>query len=76
MMARLKKLGIDKSNPDDLTEEERSKFARLNINRETLTWRRATDTNDRILRGSPSAKALLKKISTWRPVFTSPWPAN
>jgi formyltetrahydrofolate synthetase len=51
MLGRLKKLGIDKTDPNDLTEEERSRFARLNINRETLTWRRATDTNDRLLRG-------------------------
>jgi formyltetrahydrofolate synthetase len=50
MMGRLKNLGIDKTDPDELTEEERRKFARLNVNRKTLTWRRATDTNDRILR--------------------------
>ena len=50
MTGRLKNLGIDKTDPNDLTEEERSKFARLNVNRSTLTWRRATDTNDRILR--------------------------
>ncbi|MGI6741255.1 MAG: formate--tetrahydrofolate ligase [Brevefilum sp.] len=51
MMGRLRNLGIEKTDPDDLTEEERRKFARLNINRETLTWRRAVDTNDRMLRG-------------------------
>jgi hypothetical protein len=28
MLRRLKKLGIDKTNPDDLTLEERSKFVR------------------------------------------------
>ena len=51
MLGRLKNLGIEKTDPDDLTEEERRRFARLNVNRETLTWRRAVDTNDRMLRG-------------------------
>lgn len=51
MFGRLKNLGIEKTDPNDLTEEERKRFARLNIDRSTLTWRRATDTNDRMLRG-------------------------
>jgi len=51
MFKRLKKLGIDKTNPDDLTEEEIKKFARLDIDRETITWRRVLDVNDRHLRG-------------------------
>ena len=51
MFARLRKLGIDKTNPNDLTPEERSKFARLDIDPETITWRRVLDTNDRMLRG-------------------------
>ncbi|MCB2210424.1 formate--tetrahydrofolate ligase [bacterium] len=50
MQGRLKNLGIDKTDPNELTEEERKRFVRLNIDRDTLTWRRATDTNDRILR--------------------------
>lgn len=51
MYRRLKKLGIDKTNPDDLTEEEVAKFARLDFDRETITWRRVLDVNDRHLRG-------------------------
>jgi formyltetrahydrofolate synthetase len=51
MFARLHKLGIDKTNPNDLTPEERSKFARLDIDPDTITWRRVLDTNDRMLRG-------------------------
>ena len=51
MLGRLKNLGIDKTDPNALTEEERRRFVRLNVNRDTLTWRRATDTNDRLLRG-------------------------
>ncbi len=50
MFGRLKNLGITKRDPNDLTEEERRRFVRLNVDRKTLTWRRATDTNDRILR--------------------------
>jgi methylenetetrahydrofolate dehydrogenase (NADP+)/methenyltetrahydrofolate cyclohydrolase/formyltetrahydrofolate synthetase len=51
MFKRLKKLGIDKTNPDDLTEEEYTRFARLDIDPETITWRRVLDVNDRHLRG-------------------------
>ncbi|KAF7197816.1 C-1-tetrahydrofolate synthase, cytoplasmic [Pseudocercospora fuligena] len=51
MFKRLKKLGIDKTNPDDLTPEEITKFARLDIVPETITWRRVLDVNDRHLRG-------------------------
>ncbi|MBL8088792.1 MAG: formate--tetrahydrofolate ligase [Anaerolineales bacterium] len=50
MLRRLKKLGINKTNPDDLTPEERSKFARLDIDESTITWRRVVDINDRFLR--------------------------
>jgi formyltetrahydrofolate synthetase len=51
MFRRLKKLGIHKSNPDDLTAEERGRFARLDIDPETITWQRVVDVNDRFLRG-------------------------
>jgi methylenetetrahydrofolate dehydrogenase (NADP+)/methenyltetrahydrofolate cyclohydrolase/formyltetrahydrofolate synthetase len=50
MLKRLKKLGIKKTNPDDLTPEERSRFARLDIDPASITWRRVIDTNDRFLR--------------------------
>ena len=50
MLKRLQKLGIDKTDPNDLTEAEISRFARLDIDPETLTWRRVVDTNDRMLR--------------------------
>ena len=51
MFRRLKKLGIDKTKPDDLTAEEQGRFARLDIDPDSITWRRVTDTNDRFLRG-------------------------
>jgi len=51
MLGRLKKLGIDKTDPADLTPEERSRLVRLDIDPDTITWRRVVDTNDRFLRG-------------------------
>ncbi|HTX93041.1 MAG TPA: formate--tetrahydrofolate ligase [Anaerolineales bacterium] len=50
MLKRLQKLGIDKSDPNELTPQERSRFARLDIDPASLTWRRVLDTNDRFLR--------------------------
>lgn len=50
MLRRLKKLGINKTNPNDLTPEECSCFARLDIDESTITWRRVIDINDRFLR--------------------------
>ena len=38
MFKRLEKLGITKTNPDDLTEEEVSRWARLDIDPEKITW--------------------------------------
>lgn len=51
MRTRLQKLGIAKTDPNDLTAEERGKFARLDIDPDSITWRRVMDTNDRFLRG-------------------------
>jgi len=50
MLRRLKKLGIAKTDPNELTPAERSRFARLDIDPDTITWRRVVDTNDRFLR--------------------------
>ena len=50
MLRRLRKLGISKTDPNQLTPEERSRFARLDIDPDSITWRRVTDTNDRMLR--------------------------
>ena len=57
MLRRLKKLGIEKSNPDDLTPEEYGRFARLDIDPDTITWRRVLDVNDRHLRQITVGKA-------------------
>uniref|UniRef100_A0A8C0FM30 formate--tetrahydrofolate ligase n=1 Tax=Bubo bubo TaxID=30461 RepID=A0A8C0FM30_BUBBB len=48
--ARLRRLGISKTDPGTLTEEEINKFARLDIDPSTITWQRVVDTNDRFLR--------------------------
>jgi formyltetrahydrofolate synthetase len=50
MLRRLRKLGISKTDPNELTPEERSRFARLDIDPASITWRRVVDTNDRMLR--------------------------
>lgn len=50
MLKRLKKLGIDKTSPDDLSPEEINRFARLDVDLSTITWNRVLDTNDRFLR--------------------------
>lgn len=66
MLKRLENLGIDKTDPDELTEEERSRFVRLNIDPDTITWMRGLDTNDRYLREitvgqSPTEKGMERR---------------
>jgi formyltetrahydrofolate synthetase len=50
MLRRLQRLGIHKTDPNELTPEERRRFARLDIDPDSITWRRVVDTNDRFLR--------------------------
>lgn len=69
MFRRLKKLGIEKTNPDDLTEEEIHRFARLDIDPDTITWRRVLDVNDRHLRGITVGEAPSEKGFTRRTAF-------
>lgn len=64
MFRRLKKLGINKTNPDDLTPEEVTRFARLDIDPDTITWRRVLDVNDRHLRGVTVGTAPTEKGQT------------
>ena len=66
MLRRLKKLGIAKTDPNELTPKERSRFARLDIDPDSLTWRRVVDTNDRFLRSitigqGPEEKGLTRQ---------------
>ncbi|KAL3519137.1 hypothetical protein ACH5RR_021726, partial [Cinchona calisaya] len=46
----IKKLGISKTRPEELTPQEIKKFARLDIDPSSITWRRVMDINDRFLR--------------------------
>lgn len=39
-LRRLQRLGINKTEPDSLTEDEIKRFSRLNINRDTISWNR------------------------------------
>ena len=64
MFRRLRKLSITKTNPDDLTQDEIHRFARLDIDPETITWRRVLDVNDRHLRGITVGQASTEKGST------------
>ncbi len=50
MLRRLKRLGIDKTDPSELTQEERARFARLDIDIDSISVRRVVDTSDRFLR--------------------------
>lgn len=50
MLRRLKKLGIEKTDPNILTAEEKSRFARLDVDYSGVQWRRVIDINDRMLR--------------------------
>jgi methylenetetrahydrofolate dehydrogenase (NADP+) / methenyltetrahydrofolate cyclohydrolase / formyltetrahydrofolate synthetase len=66
MVRRLKKLGIEKTDPNELTPAERSRFARLNIDPDSISWRRVVDTNDRFLRSitigeGPEEKGMTRK---------------
>lgn len=51
MQHRKKKLGIETDDPDQMTEEQKSAFVRLDIDPDSITWKRVVDTNDRFLRG-------------------------
>lgn len=61
MFPRLRKLGISKDNPADLTDEEISRFVRLDIDPETVQWNRVVDVNDRFLRSIDIGKSATEK---------------
>lgn len=51
MIDRLERLGIEERDPEQLSEEDKGRFARLDIDPDTITWQRVLDTCDRHLRG-------------------------
>jgi formyltetrahydrofolate synthetase len=61
MLERLQKLGINKTDPNQLTTEEIHKFVRLDLDPTSITWRRVIDINDRYLRGIVIGKGALEK---------------
>uniref|UniRef100_A0A452S6Z9 C-1-tetrahydrofolate synthase, cytoplasmic n=1 Tax=Ursus americanus TaxID=9643 RepID=A0A452S6Z9_URSAM len=61
---RLQRLGIEKTDPTTLTDDEINRFARLDIDPETITWQRVLDTNDRFLRKITIGQAPTEKGHT------------
>lgn len=61
LLRRLKKLGIDKTDPASLTEDEIRRFARLDVDPDTITWKRVLDVNDRHMRGIIAGNAPTEK---------------
>ena len=67
-LRRLKRLGIEKTDPYALTPDEIRRFARLNIDPHNVVWTRVLDVNDRYLRKitiglSPTEKNLTRDTS-------------
>ncbi|XP_012285427.1 C-1-tetrahydrofolate synthase, cytoplasmic [Orussus abietinus] len=67
-LKRLRKLGIEKTDPKALTPEEQKRFARLDVDPNSITWPRVVDVNDRFLRKitigqSPTEKGLTRETS-------------
>ncbi|KAF2314511.1 hypothetical protein GH714_027163 [Hevea brasiliensis] len=57
---------LDLTKPEDLTAQEVKKFARLDIDPDSITWRRVMDVNDRFLRKitigqGPEEKGMLRE---------------
>jgi len=63
-LRRLKKVAIDKTDPNSLTDEEITRFSRLNIDVSTITWNRVVDVNDRFLRKITIGKSDTEKGMT------------
>ena len=76
MLRRLQKLGIAKTNPDELTPEEITRFVRLDIDPDAITWRRVVDTNDRMLREITIGEGARRRGAPARPATTSRSPVR
>ncbi|KAM6953869.1 monofunctional C1-tetrahydrofolate synthase, mitochondrial [Aplochiton taeniatus] len=63
-IARLKRLGITKSDPSSLTPQEVTSFVRLDLDPSKVTWQRVVDTNDRFLRKVTVGQASTEKGHT------------
>ncbi|XP_023692733.2 monofunctional C1-tetrahydrofolate synthase, mitochondrial isoform X1 [Paramormyrops kingsleyae] len=68
-IARLRRLGIEKSDPGTLTAEEIRSFVRLDLDPAKVTWQRVIDTNDRFLRKITVGQAGTEKGMTRQAQF-------
>jgi methylenetetrahydrofolate dehydrogenase (NADP+)/methenyltetrahydrofolate cyclohydrolase/formyltetrahydrofolate synthetase len=50
MRRRLEKLGIESEKPSDLSDEDKERMFRLNIDPDSIQWRRVIDVSDAALR--------------------------
>ncbi|MEJ2735944.1 MAG: formate--tetrahydrofolate ligase [Anaerolineae bacterium] len=50
MRKRLEKLGIESEKPSDLSDEDKERMFRLNIDPDSIQWRRVVDVSDAALR--------------------------
>ena len=50
MRKRLEKLGIESEKPSDLSDEDKERMFRLNIDPDSVQWRRVVDVSDAALR--------------------------
>ena len=68
---RLERLGIKLvDDAEQLNEEERKRFSRLNIDPKTITWNRVIDTSDRFLRKIEVGKGPAEQGKTRETKFT------
>ncbi|CAM9194841.1 unnamed protein product [Phaeothamnion confervicola] len=64
MLKRLRKQGVTATDGNDLTPEQKARFARLDLDPATITWQRVVDTCDRHLRGVTVGLAKTEKGHT------------
>ena len=69
MLRRLQKLGIQKTEANSLTPEERARFVRLDMDSSSIVFRRVLDTNDRFLRGITIGEGKDEKGMTRKTAF-------
>uniref|UniRef100_A0A674NSB4 formate--tetrahydrofolate ligase n=1 Tax=Takifugu rubripes TaxID=31033 RepID=A0A674NSB4_TAKRU len=60
-ISRLRRLGMDKTDPASLTPQEINAFVRLDLDPSRITWHRVVDTNDRFLRKITVGQASTEK---------------
>lgn len=60
-LPRLERLGLSGKSPEELTPSERARFARLDIDPASTTWRRVLDVNDRFLRSVETGRSPTEK---------------